>query len=432
MQCKLPLCSMAIIMLSWATAYADAPTRFSDDLSGDWDGLRTYLLDKGIEFRVGYTSETASNLQGGDEELWRYADQWRFATTLDLQKLLGLDQAQFKIVVTDRNGRSLSADANLHTLESVQEIYGRGQTWRWTQFWYDQSYLNGMLDWKFGRMSEDDDFAAFGCEFQNLTFCDSPPGNLAGSHWYNAPVSEWGTRLKLSATGLGYVQFGAFEVNPSYLLTKYALDLGDPPGATGALLPLEVGWLPTFGNRLNGSYKFGAWYNTSKAPDVVENTNGQPVALAGGQPLMHRGQYGAYVNFLQRLTNPSSPDSQQGLSVFLNATFADRRTTILDNQIAAGLLYIGPLASRPADELGFSLGRTHVNSRVADVEIQQNAAGLVPVGVQGSEYAGELFYNLHAARWLNLRPNIQYVRQPGGVAQNIDDVILGLRLSISF
>jgi carbohydrate-selective porin OprB len=33
---------------------------------------------------------------------------------------------------------------------------------------------------------------------------------------------------------------------------------------------------------------------------------------------------------------------------------------------------------------------------------------------------------------LNLRPNIQYVRQPGGVAQNIDDVILGLRLSISF
>jgi carbohydrate-selective porin OprB len=33
---------------------------------------------------------------------------------------------------------------------------------------------------------------------------------------------------------------------------------------------------------------------------------------------------------------------------------------------------------------------------------------------------------------LNLRPNIQYVRQPGGVAQNTDDVILGLRLSISF
>jgi porin len=197
------------------------------------------------------------------------------------------------------------------------------------------------------------------------------------------------------------------------------------------LLPLEVGWLPTFGNRLNGSYKFGAWYNTSKAPDVVENTNGQPLALAGGQPLMHRGQYGVYVNFLQRLTSPPSPDSQRGLSVFLNVTFADRRTTILDNQIAAGLLYMGPLASHPADGLGFSLGRTHVNSRVANVEILQNAAGLGPAGVQGSEYAGELFYNVQAAQWLNLRPNIQYVRHPGGVAQNTTDVILGLRLSIN-
>jgi porin len=432
MQCKLPLCLMAIMMLSCATTYSDVPTRSRDDLTGDWDGLRTHLLDEGIDFRIGYTSETASNLQGGYEELWRYADQWTFATTLDLQKLIGLDQAQFKIVVTDRNGRNLSADANLHTVEPVQEIYGRGQTWRWTQVWYDQSYFNGMLDWKFGRLTEDGDFAAFGCEFQNLTFCDSPPGNLAGSHWYNAPVSEWGTRLKLSAIELGYVQIGVFEVNPSYLLTKYALDLGDPPGATGALLPLEVGWLPTFGKGLKGSYKFGAWYNTSKAPDVVENTNGQPLALAGGQPVMHRGQDGAYVNFLQQLTNPSSPVSQQGLNVFLNATLADRRTSILDNQIAAGLLYKGPLASRPADELGFSLGRTHVNSRVADVEILQNAVGLGPTGVQRSEYAGELFYNVHAAPWLDLRPNIQYVRQPGGVAQNTDDVILGLRLSINF
>jgi porin len=59
-------------------------------------------------------------------------------------------------------------------------------------------------------------------------------------------------------TGFGYIQLGAFEVDPSYLLTRYALDIGSPPGATGVLVPFEVGWLPTFFSHLDGSYKFGA------------------------------------------------------------------------------------------------------------------------------------------------------------------------------
>jgi porin len=139
-----------------------------------------------------------------------------------------------------------------------------------------------------------------------------------------------------------------------------------------------------------------------------------------------------YVNFLQRLTPPSFAGSKRGVSVFFNATFADRQTATLDNQIAAGVFYTGPFAFRPADEIGFAVGRTHVNSRIAAIESQRNAAGLGPVGVQSSEYAAEIFYSVHAANWLELRPNIQYVHQPGGIAQKTDDVIVGLRLSVNF
>jgi porin len=194
------------------------------------------------------------------------------------------------------------------------------------------------------------------------------------------------------------------------------------------LVPVEFGWLPTFSDGLKGSYKFGAWYNSSTAPDVVENVYGQPLAINGGPPLMRHGQYGAYVNFLQQLTAPSS---NRGLSVFFNATYADTRTSTQDNQLAVGLLYKGPFASRPADELGFAIGRTHVNSRIADVETEQDVANPGSVGVQGSEYVGELFYSLQAMRWLELRPNVQYVVQPGGIARNTDDIIVGLRLSIN-
>src|ERR1700722_5879751 len=160
--------ALAAIFAS-SVAWSGAPQPFSDDLFLDWDGIRSALYDKGIDFRLGYVSETATNVQGGPEELWRYTDQWTFAATFDLQKIFGLNQAQFKITITDRNGQNLSD--KLDTLQLGQEVYGRGETWRWTQFFYDQKYFDGMLDWKVGRLTEGEDFAAFSCQFQNLTFC---------------------------------------------------------------------------------------------------------------------------------------------------------------------------------------------------------------------------------------------------------------------
>ena len=214
---KSRLAFLAAAFIVWCgNAHAGAAQPFSDDLFLDWDGIRSALYNDGIDFRLGYVSETATNVQGGPEELWRYTDQWTFAATFDLQKIFGLNQAQFKITITDRNGQNLSDQ--LDTLQLVQEVYGRGQTWRWTQFFYDQKYLDGMVDWKVGRLTEGEDFAAFSCQFQNLTFCGAQPGNLVGSYWYNWPVSQWATRVKLAFAGFGYVQLGAFEVNPSYLL----------------------------------------------------------------------------------------------------------------------------------------------------------------------------------------------------------------------
>ena len=427
---KFKLGCVVVALMACATARAGAPQPFPDELALDWDDLRAMLRDLGVDFRIGYVSESATNVQGGPEELWRYTDQWTFSTKFDLQKLLGLNHAQFDFVITDRNGRDLSSDANLQTLQLVQEVYGRGQTWRWTEFWYDQSYLDGRIDWKVGRMPEGDDFGSFSCEFQNLTFCGSMPGNIVGSYWYNWPVSQWATRLKVAISGFGYAQIGAYEVDPSYLLTRYALDFGSPPGATGALLPLEIGWLPTVGG-LAGSYKFGGWYSTTSAADVVDNIAGQPLALVGGQPLMRHGQYGAYINFQQRLTDPSGAASQRGLSLFMNAAYADHRTSTLDSQFAVGILYKGPFPSRVGDELGFALGETHVNPRIAAVERLQNDAGQAAVNVQGTEYVGEIFYNVHAVGWLDLRPNLQYVVQPGGIAHNASDLIAGLKLSIN-
>ena len=65
------------------------------------------------------------------------------------------------------------------------------------------------------------------------------------------------------------------------------------------------------------------------------------------------------------------------------------------------------------------------------MERLQDLEGYGPVAVQTSEWVGEIFYNYRVAGWLDLRPNVQYVAQPGGVAGRTNDVIVGMRLSIN-
>ena len=95
-------------------------------------------------------------------------------------------------------------------------------------------------------------------------------------------------------------------------------------------------------------------------------------------------------------------------------------------------MYTGPFASRPKDEFGFAVGETHVNSRIADAQRLQNSFGERPVAVQTSERVGEVFYNVHVAGWLDVRPSFQFVLHPGGTSQKTNDVIFGVRIAINF
>lgn len=86
--------------------------------------------------------------QGDGSNLLRNADQFVFGATFDTNKLFGWSGGTFQMTITDRNGQNLSADANLGTLMQVQEIYGRGNTFRWTRFWCDQLLLDNVVDLK--------------------------------------------------------------------------------------------------------------------------------------------------------------------------------------------------------------------------------------------------------------------------------------------
>jgi porin len=400
-------------------------------LLGDWNGTRTRLKDAGVDFQFSYVGEIASNATGGLQRQVAYADQWAAGVTLDLGRLGVVQGGTVQVTYTDRNGRNLSDDAGLGTLQEVQEIYGRGRTARLTRFWYNQKFADGLVEWKIGRMPFSEDFSAFSCDFQNLTFCGTPAGNIVTNTIYNWPISQWATRLKFNLEGFGYFQFAAFDQNPKYLGLQQALLPVFFSGSTGVLIPAELGWLPRFAG-LQGSYKFGGWYDTSTASDVVSDIAGAPAIITGLPFRQDRGRWGAYVNFLQQVTGGSGSNPRSGLSLFFNATVADRRTSVIDTQIAGGLIYAGPFQSRPNDDIGFAIGTTHVNSRVAWAQMLENQVGLGPVPVQRSEYVAEAYYTFRPRNGLEVRPNIQFVVEPGGTSQNRNALVFGLKTLANF
>ena len=425
---------IATCYLTLSTLMAQ-PARAADSpyLFGDWNSERTHLADQGIDFNVGYTGEAAHNFSGGSKQLTRYTDQWNLGAGFDLGKLWGWNGSSVQLMLTDRNGRNLTADANLPVYQQVQEVYGRGQTLHLTIFAFKQIFFGGKLAWSFGRLPVGSDFDSFSCDFQNLTFCGSQPGNIAGDYWINWPTSQWATWLKFNTTDQTYVKLGAYQLNPKYIDDDWARDngwkLNVPGGTTGALIPLEFGWAPNI-NGLPGSYKAGGWYNNAGGSDLFYDINRQPLALTGEAPLQDHSRYGGYLGFQQQVSGDANGN---GATVFLNATMADTETSPTDRQFALGAEYKGPF-NRSNDMIGFAMGATHGSRRLAASQRlynQRNPGATVPVQ-DGYEYATELFYNWAPIPSISLRPNLQYVIHPGGTSHDDNVFVLGLKTMIAF
>jgi porin len=418
----------AVVLSACTRALADSLDS-GQFLLGDWGGVRTGLHEHGVDFQLTYFAEPAYNASGGDKHLLRYADQFTADATLDLDKLFTWPRAIFKLTLTYRNGNSLTTDANLHTLMEVQEVYGRGNFLRLTELSYEQVLMGGFLDVKIGRLGVGGSFYNWSCQFMNLSFCGELPGNIV-STWYNWPVSQWGTRVRLTLSADMRIEAGIYQINPRNLEDGTTVTFS---GGIGAMIPLEIDWSPQFGSKsLPGTYRVGGWHDTSSQPDVFLGANGEPLVLnPGTPPLVHNGRSGVYLNAQQQLTGTSA--NSRGLSVFFNLVEADHNTATVCELLSIGFFYVGPFSGRPQDAVGFAVGRTRVNPRVAEGQRLSNDNGITPaVPVQNAEYPLELFYNFNFTRWLSVSPLVQYISHPGGTSAYPEAVVLGANIAVTF
>ena len=386
-------------------------------LLGDWDGKRTELAQKGVKFEANALTDTAYLADGGRDagESPNTSAQFWLGTQLDLQKLAGWDGVTIRAVMTARQGQSTSIrdlqDPLAPQMANAQGTFGRGnQESRLTELSIEKNFKEQGLSIKAGRLGLGMDFNVMACDFASTAFCAAQMGKWQGGIWMNTPVSQWGARVKQQLNSELAVQVGVYEFNPENALERHGWNL-DTDNADGVTIPAEVVWTPkSLVNGLPGSYRVGGMYNTAD-----DAKNQKDIITGQGEDRTFAG----WLAVEQQLTSTGS--GRHGLHSFANFTWHDRKTNKVDNSQQLGLKYIGLVDSQPNDILGLALNRVHVNNRISNPNLDASA-----------EYNIELNYSYSPTKWLMLRPNLQYVINPGSTNSVDDAVVLGLGSRIIF
>lgn len=416
--------SLALLPLMAAMTSAQAESAFDSQgqyLLGDWNGKRTELAQQGVKFEANLLTDTAYLADGGRNEgadPLTSAQLW-LGTQLDMEKLAGWDSVTVRAVATARQGQSTSVrdlQGDAAQWANVQGTFGRGnQDSRLTELSIEKNYKDQGLSIKAGRLGLGMDFNVMACDFASTAFCAAQMGKWQGNIWMNTPVAQWGARVKQQLNPDVAVQVGVYEFNPdngngAKEGQGWSLDTDNADGVT---IPAEVIWTPkSLVNGLPGSYRVGGMYNT--ADDVA---NQKDVATGEGKNRTFAG----WLAVEQQLT--STGNGRQGLHSFANFTWHDRDTNKVDNSQQLGLKYIGLVDSQPNDILGLAVNRVHVNDRFADSR---------PVYDASAEYNIELNYSYNATKWLMLRPNLQYVINPGSSNKVDNALVVGLTTRVIF
>ncbi|MFK4873506.1 carbohydrate porin [Novosphingobium sp. ZW T3_23] len=386
------------------------------------------LKRDGFDFVINYTSEDLIAVRGGNSDALVHAGQASFTGQADMERLVGWKGGAVTLSISHRDGQGINTRSGIGALLGPQEIFGRGNVTRISQFWIDQK-LGDRVSLRVGRSNPGSDFEEFDCDFINLSYCGNQVGNIVSDYWYNYPISQWGAIAKVATGSATYVKVGVYQVNPRNLTTGF-LDVLNPSGGTGALVPAEFGWSPRVGRNGAISVKVGGWYSTAARDDVYLDRERAPAA-ASGLPFQERdGSYGGYSSVVARFHTHEGGD--RNVKIFFNATLADAATSIVDRSLAAGMVWTGPFAARARDQVGIAISANHLNRRLADYRRERLSLGFA-AGLPGtSENALELFYGAQVSRFLQIRPDVQWLHRPGGTKANRDAIIVGARTAVSF
>ena len=228
-------------------------------------------------------------------------------------------------------------------------------------------------------------------------------------------------------------------------------------GYTGLYNVTEIGWTPKLGpEKLKGKYAMGTilyGQNYTKLSGPYQNIGGQNYAVR-----QCNLAWDFYFQADQRLTavhtssrpseslnkNPSASskvpsDPNRGLYSSSSFVIAPDYQSTIPYYFQTGFTFHGPLDARPNDTLGIAFGcgfySSTYNSYVKNVlngPGSYAAAGYKPVPDFTSTQVLEAFYNIQLNKWLQFRPDAQYIINPFGNGTVGTDWVIGAEIIAKF
>ncbi|OAI92357.1 carbohydrate porin [Pseudomonas putida] len=392
---------------------------FADStLTGDWGGLRSQMDADGIRFTGDYSGESVYNTHGGLKRSARYSQNLKLGVRFDLDKLLQADNAGVvQLTINDRRGNDGSGDLVGNRLP-LQENYG-GLYTRLTELSYERTLFTPDLDVKLGYMAMGNDLGGLDsgilCNFMNAGFCGHPLNMSGGSGWTNYPNARLGVRVKYSFDPAWQLRVAAFAVDPESNGNSSRAWNITPKHKTGTVVPVELVYKKLDG--LPGEYKVGWYYDSSDAKRI--GSDGEVAGRGGHYVLLDQAVWQA-------------PDLKgQTLHVFGQAAAASSAASPFSKWYSTGVVLKQPFASRPNDTLALGFGRAVPNPRSREVQEQNALAnGEDFPNLGNAERLIELSYGYQATPWLTLRPDVQYIMEPGAFSgADIDNaLVVGLQV----
>jgi porin len=398
-----------------------------DTISSTWLGLRTHLVEHGIEPFVYWTGISSGNPLGGYSQGHVTAnDDFYLGVRLDLARLVRWHGATLTISGVNRDGKGLTNEY-IKSQFNVQQDVG-GQSLFFYQLALKQTFADGRRSLRIGRFAASDDLNAspiysyylnnaIDGDIRNVLFDTQfsayPFSTWAALYRENLPhdinlqvavYQTWKDIFNSRTNGVDWTFHkgdGIIAMAQLGITTSRRARKDDPANLTGS-------------PRLAGHYWLGATYSPWKGYAQFNSSE------------LASNSYGFYAHADQKVYE-TSPGSDRSLTLWGTlGVYPQQNIAIVPVQATLGAIYQGMFRSRPQDRtiLGIIYGNF---SR--DYARTQIAKGL---GDPSYEAVLEIGHRIQATKFLFVQPDLQWVVRPSGTGRYPNAIAAGAEMGITF
>lgn len=388
-------------------------------LTGDWLGARTTLEKAGINFQLTYHHQFQTNLLGGleTENGFGTSGSYELSIDTDFEKLDLVPGGSFYFMAK-------GTWSTWPTTFDVEKIGGLSRTnddltgdkaiWV-DKWWWRQRLLGDRLELRLGRIQTNK------LLFDVSQIAGNEDRQFMNSFLVTNPTiphrKTIGACLIARPTDWLYLQGAALDAEGRATTTGFETAFhGDDLFIAMGEVGLKPTWESSLGS-LPGLYRLGVWHSPLKR-EIFFNTRDGRFAKR-----FQTGDTGFYMGLDQMIWRESRESgNRQGFSLFARYGYAHEEVNRIENFWSAGAQYVGLIPSRDQDVLGFGVAQAILSDRLRS---ERN-----PLADRETVY--ELYYAIQIAPWLVITPDIQFIMNPGGNADDRDAVVANLRLRIVF